>query len=229
MPTPRSDPGLRSDIGFPWLSSAQRFSFPDPESSADGIVAVGGNLSPGMLLSAYTQGIFPWFGEDDPLLWWSPDPRFIIEIKDFHVPSRLERFMKKSPFVHRIDTAFGEVIRQCASVKRPDQAGTWIQQDMIDAYCTLHREGYAHSVETWLDEKLVGGFYGVRLGRIFFGESMFSLVSEASKSALCFFAQKFRDEGGLIIDSQVYTDHIARFGGKNISRTAYLRKLFSCI
>ncbi|MDR2898368.1 MAG: leucyl/phenylalanyl-tRNA--protein transferase [Spirochaetaceae bacterium] len=221
----RNDPESRNDPGFPWLTSDQRFRFPDPESAGDGVVAVGGNLSPGMLLSAYSQGIFPWFSKDDPLLWWSPDPRFVIEIGEFRMPSRLERFMKQSPFVHRVDTAFEEVIRHCASAKRPGQDGTWIQQDMVDAYCTLHREGYAHSVETWLDDKLVGGFYGVRLGDVFFGESMFSLVSEASKTAFCFFVRKFRDEGGALIDSQIYTDHIARFGGKNISRTAYLRML----
>ncbi len=214
----------RCDPSFPYLSVRDRFSFPDPEESEDGIVAVGGNLSPGMLLSAYEQGIFPWYNEDDPLLWWSPDPRFVLPAAELHIPSRLRRFMKNCRFVYTMDRAFDRVIRLCAAAVRPGQDGTWIQNDIVDAYEVFHREGYAHSVETWLDGELVGGFYGVLIGCVFFGESMFSRASEASKAAFCFFTGRFREAGGVLIDSQVYTDHIARFGGRNISRSAFLRQ-----
>ncbi len=220
------DAETRCDPDFPWLEIGDWFTFPDPEDIEGTVVAVGGNLSPGMIVSAYSQGIFPWFNEDDPLYWQSPDPRFVILPDSFHVPGRLERAMKRSPFVIRCDTAFERVIGFCSLVSRPGQDGSWITDDMIEAYVALHREGIAHSVEAWIGGELVGGFYGVLLGSVFFGESMFTRVSDASKTAFAAFATKFFDSmGGTLIDSQVYTDHMARFGGSNISRSAYLRKL----
>lgn len=217
----------RCDPDFPYLDIDDRFEFPDPEETQGTVVAVGGNLSPGMLVSAYTQGIFPWFNEDDPLYWQSPDPRFVILPETFHVPSRLARTMKASPVTVKTDTAFDRVIRYCSAVSRPGQDGTWITDDMIDAYGELHRAGLAHSVEAWIGDDLVGGLYGIRLGHVFFGESMFTRVPDAAKIAFVTFASRFfTDLGGLMIDSQVYTDNMARFGGMNISRSAYLRKLY---
>jgi leucyl/phenylalanyl-tRNA--protein transferase len=220
------DAETRSDPDFPWLEIGDWFTFPDPDETEGSVVAVGGNLSPGMLLSAYAQGIFPWFNEDDPLYWQSPDPRFVILPENFRVPVRLARSMRKSPFTIRCDTSFERVINFCSGVARPGQNGSWITDDIIDAYVSLHREGIAHSVEAWMDGQLVGGFYGVLIGSVFFGESMFTRVSDASKTAFAAFAARFFSAmGGTLIDSQVYTDHMARFGGANISRTAYLRKL----
>lgn len=219
---------IRSDPDFPWLEAGQWFRFPAPAQAGSSLVAVGGNLSPGMLLSAYLSGIFPWFSEEDPLLWQSPDPRFVIFPDSFHIPDRLSRTMRKKQFEYRVDTVFEQVIRSCAMVPRPEQDGTWITDDMIDAYVQLHRLGYAHSVESWQDGQLVGGFYGIHLGALFCGESMFAHVPDASKAAFaCFGSYFFTCMGGKIIDSQVYTDHIARFGGRNISRNAYRRTLAS--
>lgn len=220
------DAESRNDPNFPYLEIDEHFCFPDAEETMGSVVAVGGNLSPGMLVSAYTQGIFPWFNEDDPLYWQSPDPRFVILPGAFHVPSRLARDMKHQRFSIRVDTSFSRVITFCSGVSREGQDGTWITDDIIDAYTELHRLGIAHSVEAWLGNDLVGGFYGVHLGSVFFGESMFTRVSDASKTAFATFAQFFFSHmKGAMIDSQVYTDHIARFGGANISRSAYLRKL----
>ena len=193
-----------------------------------------------MLLSAYYQGIFPWYSKDEPILWWSPDPRFVLFPEELHVPSRLERFMRhneKLPenekFIYTMDAAFRSVITACSDVDRPGQDDTWITSDMINAYYEFHITGYAHSFETWQGGNLVGGFYGVQLGSMFFGESMFSLVPEASKCALVNFMRIFRSCGGRLVDSQVYTDNLARFGGRNISRSAFLRLesnyLYDCL
>jgi len=220
------DSDNRSDPDFPALDIHDRFAFPDTDETQGSVVAVGGNLSPGMIVSAYSQGIFPWFNDDDPLYWQSPDPRFVILPETFHVPSRLERDMKKKLFTVKTDTAFERVIQYCALVARDGQNGSWITEDMIDAYTELHKLGVAHSIESWQDGNLVGGFYGVYMGSVFFGESMFTRVSDASKTAFATFGRHFfRNMKGSIIDSQVYTDHMARFGGINISRSAYLRKL----
>lgn len=220
------DAETRRDPDFPWLEIGDWFTFPDPEEIEGTVVAVGGNLSPGMLVSAYAQGIFPWFNEDDPLYWQSPDPRFVILPDAFHIPSRLARSMRKSPFSIRCDSSFERVINFCSGVSRPGQDGSWITDDIIDAYVALHRSGIAHSIEAWMDGQLVGGFYGVLMGSVFFGESMFTRVTDASKTAFAAFATHFFGKmGGTLIDSQVYTDHMARFGGMNISRSAYLRKL----
>lgn len=220
------DADSRFDPDFPWLDPDDRFEFPDADATRGTVVAVGGNLSPGMILSAYEQGVFPWFNDDDPLYWQSPDPRFVILPETFHVPSRLDRLMRRREFEIRIDTAFERVIGCCSSVSRDGQCGSWITDDMIDAYVELHRLGVAHSVEAWKDGQLAGGLYGLYLGDAFFGESMFTRASDSAKIAFVTFAREFFGPmGGKIIDSQVYTDNMARFGGFNISRTAYLRKL----
>ena len=178
-----------------------------------------------LLYSAYMQGMFPWFNEDagEPVVWYCPDPRFCLQKDNFHLPKRLLRFIKHTPYTYTMDKAFCDVIRECRNAKREGQSGTWIGQKMIDAYIALHKEGVAHSVEAWHDKVLVGGFYGVLLGSVFCGESMFTKESESSKSAFALFAQAFFSCGGMLIDSQVYTDNIARYGAMNISRDAFLR------
>ena len=222
-----------NNTDFPYLNINEYFEFPPMVEEFGGIVCVGGNLSPGMLISAYLQGIFPWYSKDDPILWWSPDPRFVLFPEELHIPKSLQKFIKRNEklllqddpnaFSFTTDCAFEQVIQNCSSVERKDQDGTWILQEMIDAYCDLHELGFAHSYETWQNGKLVGGFYGVEIGKIFFGESMFALVPEASKVAFVKFAKNFLQRGGKLIDSQVYTDNIARFGGKNISRQEFLK------
>lgn len=212
-------------MSLPYITDQYRITFPDPEDSEDGIVCYGGNLSPGVLLSALEQGIFPWYKTPEPIIWWSPDPRFVILRECFHIPKRLKRYIKKSSLNITMDKAFKQVINNCAGITRKNQDGTWITPEMKEAYCELHRLGYAHSVEAWNKDVLAGGLYGVLLGNIFIGESMFSLESNASHFAFVRFAEFFFKSGGRLIDSQVYTENICAFGGKNISRQAYLRLL----
>lgn len=216
---------MTQNDNFPYLSIDTYFKFPKLENDSDGIVCSGGNLSPGMLLSAYKQGIFPWYNEDDPILWWSPDPRFVLFPNELHIPKRLERFMKHADevFTYSMDTAFPSVIKNCAIAKRDGQKGTWIDEAIIEGYTEFFKLGYAHSFEVWKNSELAGGFYGVLVGSVFFGESMFTLVPDATKTAFIKFVQRFSNAGGKLIDSQVYTDNIARFGGRNISRSAFLK------
>lgn len=199
--------------------------FPAPEEADLGIVAVTDVITTDMLYSAYLQGIFPWFNEaeGEPVVWWSPDPRFVLFPQEFHLPRRLARFLRHSPYHYTMDKAFRQVITHCATVERSDQDGTWIGPSMIEVYCDLFNCGVAHSVETWREGQLVGGFYGVLVGQVFFGESMFSLEPDTAKSAFALFVKAFCNCGGQLIDSQVYTSNLARFGAKNISRTAFLR------
>lgn len=202
------------------------FRFPDAHStSKEGIVCFGGNLSPGMLLSAYRQGIFPWYSEDDPLLWWSPDPRFVIDPTKTHLAASMRKILRRRPFELKLDTAFSSVIKACADRPRPGQSGTWIGPEMIEAYCRLHELGYAHSAEAWQDGALVGGLYGISLGNIFFGESMFSLVANASKAVFLPFSWFLASQGYRLIDSQVHTCHVESLGGHHISRKEYLKIL----
>ncbi len=216
----------RGDPLFPWLEEGDRFDFPPlSQANADGLLCSGGNLSPGMLLSAYRQGVFPWFSEESPLLWWSPDPRFVLEPAELHVSETMKKLLRKRRFTIKLDTAFGDVIRACSMVSRPGQDGTWICKDMIAAYENLHRLGYAHSIETWQEDKLVGGLYGISLGSIFFGESMFSLVPDASKEAFIPLVWKLSEEGFTLIDSQVHTNHVESLGGKHIPRGEYCIRL----
>lgn len=213
----------RADPGFPWLEADQSFRFPDPEKAdSRGILCSGGNLSPGMLLSAYGQGIFPWFNRDDPILWWSPNPRFVLFPKRLHVSTTMRKILRQGRYKLSLDRAFGQVIRACQKSPRPGQSGTWIQDDMVEAYERLYELGFAHSAEAWLDGELAGGLYGVALGGVFFGESMFSHRDDASKAAFIPLVLRLVDEGFILIDSQVYTDHVAGLGGAEIAREDYL-------
>lgn len=216
----------RVDPRFPWLEEHEWFQFPEVDAaSPDGVLALGGNLSPGMILSAYHQGVFPWFNDDDPIVWWCPDPRYILVPSELHVSTTIKKIIKKRRFELSLDTAFGEVIRACSSTPRPGQSGTWITDDMIAGYERLHALGYAHSVEARLDGHLVGGLYGISLGSAFFGESMFSLEPDASKAAFIPFTWFLAESGFTMIDSQVRTPHIESMGGKYVSRESYLRLL----
>jgi leucyl/phenylalanyl-tRNA--protein transferase len=202
------------------------FPFPPP-SSADprGILCTGGNLSPGLLLSAYEQGIFPWYNEDEPILWWSPDPRFVLFPEELHVSQTMRKLLRREDFELCLDRDFPSVIRACASSPRPGQDGTWIGPEMIEAYIELHRLGYAHSAEARRGGELVGGLYGVSIGSVFFGESMFSRADDASKAAFIPLVWRLCEEGFTLIDSQVYTDHLAGLGAREIPRIEYLRLL----
>ncbi|MDR2793775.1 MAG: leucyl/phenylalanyl-tRNA--protein transferase [Treponema sp.] len=213
-------PKIYSDI--PYLSENERFVFPPAEKSGGAIVAIGGNLSPGMLLSAYEQGIFPWYSEGEPILWQSPDPRFVIFPEKLHISTSMRKVFKKKQFEVHFDRDFAGVIKNCAYIPRPWQAGTWLTDEMIDAYITLHKLGFAHSAESYIAGELVGGCYGVKLGRVFSGESMFTKVSNASKAAFLTLARFLFDQGVLFIDSQVYTPYIESLGGQNMKRSDYL-------
>ncbi len=200
--------------------------FPPPEgASAEGIVAIGGDFRPERLLLAYAQGIFPWPSEGLPLLWFSPDPRFALRPSGAHVPRSLRKTLRKEPFTIRFDTAFSKVIRSCSGVHRPGQRGTWITRELVDGYEALHDRGYAHSVEAWLGDSLVGGLYGVALGNVFFGESMFSLEPDASKCAFAFLLAQLSAWGFTLVDCQVHTEHLERFGAVEWPRSIFLAAL----
>lgn len=200
--------------------------FPPPrEAEPDGLLAVGGDLSPQRLLEAYRLGIFPWYAEGQPILWWSPDPRFVLEPEAFHVSRRLRQTLSRGVFKVTFDRAFAEVIRACASVQRKGQSGTWITPEMEAAYIRLHELGYAHSAESWSEEALVGGVYGVALGRCFFAESMFFRAANASKVALALLVERLKSWGFEMIDAQVPTDHMARLGAREIRRALFLKRL----
>jgi leucyl/phenylalanyl-tRNA--protein transferase len=197
--------------------------FPDPERARpDGLVAVGGDLRPARLLDAYRRGIFPWFDEHTPILWWSPDPRAIFELDRFHVSRRLARTVRSGRFTVTFDRAFDAVIRGCA--RRPGQ-GVWITPDMIAAYTELHRLGWAHSVEVWRDGELGGGVYGVAVGGLFAGESMFTRVRDGSKVALVHLVERLKQRGFQLFDVQFLNDHTASLGAVEVPRRAYLRRL----
>lgn len=211
---------------FPRLDAETDFPFPPVDtSSPDGIVCEGGNLSPGMLVSAYRRGIFPWYGFGEPILWWSPDPRFVLLPERLHVSSTMRKLLRRGGYSLTLDTDFPSVIKACASIRRPGQKGTWIVPDMIEAYTELHRLGLAHSVEVWKEGVLAGGLYGVSLGRAFFGESMFSRESGASRFGFLALALRLKHEGYSLIDSQVYTDYLSEMGAAEIPREEYLKIL----
>jgi leucyl/phenylalanyl-tRNA--protein transferase len=197
--------------------------FPDPRhADPDGLLAYGGDLSPERLILAYENGIFPWFNEEDPILWWSPDPRCILFPEKIVVSKSMRQIINKGEFSCTQDACFEKVIRNCQSIPRKDQPGTWLTEDMISAYIHLHQLGFAHSVEVWKEETLVGGLYGIALGKCFFGESMFSKVSNASKMALIYLAKESKVLGRLLIDCQVHTSHLESLGAELISRTQFL-------
>ncbi|WP_458399024.1 leucyl/phenylalanyl-tRNA--protein transferase [Mailhella sp.] len=206
-----------------WMPSGGPLVFPSAEDApAEGLLMAGGDLSPERLMLAYSRGIFPWYGEDSPLLWWSPDPRCVLFTHKLHVNARLRRTLRSRSFTFSVNSCFERVIRLCAEVPRPGQDGTWIVPDMVEAYLRLHELGHAHSVEVWEDGELVGGLYGVKLGRVFFGESMFHLRSYASKAAVIFLIEQLRAQGVELLDCQQATPHMLRFGAEEIPRKRFL-------
>jgi leucyl/phenylalanyl-tRNA--protein transferase len=213
------------DPSFPYLGEQERYLFPDPLSVNGNIVAVGGNLSPGMLLSAYEQGIFPWYNPEDPILWQSPDPRLLLFPDTLHVSRSMEKILKRGDFEISFNKDFDGVIRGCGEVERPGQGGTWITEDIIAGYTELYRLGYIHCAESRKDGVLAGGCYGVLVGGVFFGESMFSRVPNASKAAFLTFARHLFEQGIEFIDCQVPTEHLLSLGGQVVSREEFLRLL----
>lgn len=198
--------------------------FPVPDDSVfKGFVAVTKDLDEELLVSAYMNGTFPWFDEaaGEPVIWQSPDPRFVIFPEKLHIPKSVEKFLKYSPYTYTKDKCFRRVMENCGSIERAGQNGSWIGPKMLKAYTHLHKKGYAHSYEVWHDTELVGGFYGIEIGSVFFGESMFTLESNSAKSAFCKFAKEFFANGGKLIDCQAYTDNMSRFGAEEISRERF--------
>lgn len=204
--------------------------FPPPDyADPSGLIAVGGDLSSERLIEAYRVGIFPWYSEDQPILWWSPDPRFVLELDQFKTSHSLAKTLRKRVFHVTFDRVFEDVIAACATVTREDQSGTWITPEMQEAYIKLHGLGYAHSVEAWFEGKLAGGLYGVSLGKAFFGESMFHRKTDASKVALAILVEKLKIWGFHFIDSQMTTEHMHRLGAKEIPRRIFVKKLHSAL
>ena len=200
--------------------------FPPPDyADPSGLLAVGGDLSKERLLEAYRLGIFPWYSDDQPILWWSPDPRLVLDLKDFTISRSLRKTLKKAIFQVTFDHAFEQVIQACALIPRAAQNGTWITEEMREAYINLHGLGYAHSVESWLGGELVGGLYGVSLGKAFFGESMFHLKTDASKVALATLVEKLKSWDFHFIDSQMTTEHMIRLGARELPRRIFLKLL----
>lgn len=227
---------MTSPLILPQLTATDT-SFPDVETALhepDGLLAWDGDLSPARLLNAYQNGIFPWCSEDEPLLWWSPSQRMVLTFDNLHISHSLKKRLKKmqrdpqGTLEVRLDSAFEDVIRACASKKRSGQHGTWIAEDFIQAYTQLHYLGYAHSVETWCDNQLVGGLYGVSIGKMFYGESMFSYQTDSSKIALVFLMYYLVQQGVELIDCQQDTPHLTSMGGHCIARkdfSAHLQKV----
>jgi leucyl/phenylalanyl-tRNA--protein transferase len=209
----------------PVYALGRALAFPPPDHAEDGLLAVGGDLSAERLLLAYRSGIFPWYDEDLPILWHCPDPRCVLVVDRLHVGRTLRRVLAKHTYDIRFDGAFERVIRACKATPRAGQDGTWLTDDMVRAYVRLHRMGYAHSVEAWHGQELVGGLYGVSLGRIFFGESMFSWQSNASKVALVRLAEKVAKWGFRVIDAQVATPHTLAMGAEEWPRARFLQVL----
>ncbi|HPF50150.1 MAG TPA: leucyl/phenylalanyl-tRNA--protein transferase [Draconibacterium sp.] len=200
--------------------------FPDPNMADDeGLIAFGGDLSPEFLLSAYQQGIFPWFSAEEPILWWSPNPRMVLLPENFKVKKSLQQVINKGKFELKIDTAFREVITNCSQAPRPGQDETWITEDMIEAYIKLHDLGFAHSFESYFEGKLAGGLYGLSIGNCFFGESMFFTKTDASKVALYHLVQFARKHDFAFIDAQQPTDHLHSLGARPIERKLFLEML----
>ena len=205
---------------------SDELAFPDQrEARADGLLAVGGDLSPQRLLLAYRLGIFPWYSDDSPILWWSPPRRCVMAPADFHVSRSLRRLLSQKRFTFTFDRAFEQVIRACAETRRSSGQGTWITPEMVQAYGVLHVAGFAHSVEAWDGGGLAGGIYGVSLGRAFFGESMFTRVTNASKAAFCVIAQRLHVWEFPLIDCQITNPHLQTLGAYEISRTEFLKRL----
>lgn len=204
-----------------FLTSALYFP-PVDEASIEGIVAVGGDLSPERLILAYQSGIFPWFDEEDPILWWSPPERMVLFFEDLKISKSMRNVLNQNKFKVTFNTAFREVITNCKKIVRKDQPGTWITDEMVEAYCKLNELGFAKSVEVWQDDELIGGLYGVDLGHVFCGESMFAKVSNASKVAFIHLAKQLEQANYRILDCQVYNDHLASLGCVEIEREDFM-------
>ncbi|HET8555601.1 MAG TPA: leucyl/phenylalanyl-tRNA--protein transferase [Rhodanobacteraceae bacterium] len=211
-----------------WIRPGSPARFPPPAQALrepDGLLALGGDLSMERLLAAYRHGIFPWYGQDEPILWWSPDPRCIFDLERLHPDRSLRKLMRKSDWTVTVDHTFRDVMQACAAPRAGQRGGTWITDDMVRAYTALHEAGHAHSIEVWHGPQLVGGLYGIAVGRMFCGESMFSNVSGGSKVALVCLGQLLRDWGFPWLDAQVGNPHLYRMGAENMPRREYLAHL----
>lgn len=215
---------------MPVFTLSSRLSFPPAHLAIkEGLLAVGGDLSVNRLLTAYRSGIFPWYAKGEPILWWSPDPRLVLYPEELRISKSLTKVINRNVFHITFNQAFASVIQACAQTKRAYGEGTWITNEMKAAYCELHRCGYAYSVEAWQAGKLAGGLYGVALGRVFFGESMFSQVSNSSKVAFVALVKSLKRMKFELIDCQVKTDHLIRFGAREIPRKLFLDQLKSAV
>lgn len=211
---------------MPLYRLSSQLVFPPAEfAEPDGLLAVGADLSPPRLLLAYSSGIFPWFNAEDPILWWSPDPRCILEPDGLHLSRSLRQTVRRDVFAVSCNRAFPQVVRACAEVRLHQGEGTWLSREMMAAYGRLHELGYAHSIECWQDGELVGGLYGVCLGRCFFGESMFHTRTDASKVALAWLCRQLEEKGFELIDCQLPNPHLLRLGAREIPRSEFLRRL----
>jgi len=211
---------------IPWLTADS--SFPPLEmalTEPNGLLAAGGDLSPQRLIAAYREGIFPWFNDGEPILWWSPDPRMVLFPSELRISRSLKKTLRKGHYRIHTDRHFHEVMRSCAAAPRQGQSGTWIHPEMITAYAVLHEMGLAHSVETWIDGKLAGGLYGIALGKMFFGESMFSAITDASKIAFVHLVTQLERWDFGMIDCQMKTAHLTSFGAREIPRSLFRLKL----
>ncbi len=208
-------PYIRYELSFPPVQSA----------TPEGLLAYGGDLSPNRLLLAYRSGIFPWYNSSDPILWWAPDPRLVLFLDEFKLHKSLKKRMKH--FEVRYDTAFTQVMQECGTILRDNQHGSWIIPEIVEAYSVLHDMGYAHSVEAWQEDRLVGGLYGVVIGKVFFGESMFAKVSDASKVAFATLIERLKKDGFELIDCQIPSPHLKSLGAREISREEFMRHLQS--
>ena len=208
-----------------FLLSNELYFPPVTEADVEGILAIGGDLSTQRLLLAYRNGIFPWYSDDEPIIWWCPNPRFVLFPDEIKISKSMRAVLKKQTYSFTINNCFNNVIKNCKTINREGQSGTWISEEFIDAYTNLHNLGYALSAETWKNNKLVGGLYGVKMGNIFFGESMFSLSPNASKFAFIQLVKHLKNEGVKLIDCQVYTTHLESLGAKMIDRNDFMRLL----
>ncbi len=206
---------LNSNLYFPPLETADE----------EGILAIGGDLSTKRLLLAYTNGIFPWYNDDQPIIWWSPNPRFVLFPEKLKISKSMKSLLLANKFSFTINNNFDQVIKNCKTINRKNQDGTWITNEVQNAYTVLHKNGYAHSAETWLDGNLVGGLYGVKIGNIFFGESMFSKYPNASKFAFINYVKKLQEENVTLIDCQLHTNHLENFGAEMIDRNEFKKML----
>ncbi|OGR01096.1 MAG: leucyl/phenylalanyl-tRNA--protein transferase [Deltaproteobacteria bacterium RIFOXYD12_FULL_55_16] len=215
---------------MPVFQLSDSLLFPPPAlAREDGLLAMGGDLSVPRLLLAYQQGIFPWYSPGEPILWWSPNPRLVLMPTEFHLAKRLARTLRQQTFALTFDTDFAQVIKACAQTRRKEGQGTWLDEAMIQAYCQLHAQGYAHSVECWQNGTLVGGLYGVALGAVFFGESMFSLTPDSSKVALAALVERLQEWDFELIDCQVGTGHLQRLGAREISGAEFSARLAQAV